>query len=143
ATSAATIDTGTLFGVERTSAAEGEVSVLDDFIKEAQQRGEMWVSIARLVVCVDFLAMHLPLRFGLMATGDPKSLILVGGLAFALLFALPALAGSRNGTVPAARLYLSVAIDAMLVFITIGTGVIWPHPGYIGLLREHEPAIVY
>ncbi|MEZ4451594.1 MAG: adenylate/guanylate cyclase domain-containing protein [Nannocystaceae bacterium] len=129
--------------MERTSAAEGEVSVLDDFIKEAQQRGEMWVSIARLVVCAAFLAMHLPLRLGLMFDGDPKSLILVGGLSFALVFSIIALNWSRNGTVTAPRLYTSVAIDAVLVFITIGTGVIWPHEGYIGLLREHEPAIVY
>lgn len=129
--------------MERTSATEGEVSVLEDFIKEAQQRGEMWVSIARLVVCVAFLAMHLPLRLGLMVAGDPKSLILIGGLSFATVFSIIALNWSRNGTVTAGRLYLSVAIDAVLVFITIGTGVLWPHDGYIGLLREHEPAIVY
>ncbi|MCA9663053.1 MAG: hypothetical protein KC486_32260, partial [Myxococcales bacterium] len=124
------------------SASGAGTRLLDEFIVGAQQRGERSVSIARIVVCAAFLAMHLPLRIGLMADGDPKSWILISGLALGLVLSLRTLARSRSA-LTSMGVYTSVAIDAFIVYLTIVTGVIWPHEGYIGLLREHEPAIIY
>ena len=117
--------------------------LIGDFLRGAQQRGEMWVSIARIILCLAFMAAHLPVRIHLLAAGDPKSWILIGGFTIGLLFSAIALAWSRAGAVTPRRVYLSVALDAALVYITVASGVIWPHEGYVGLLREHEPAIIY
>ncbi|MCA9636488.1 MAG: adenylate/guanylate cyclase domain-containing protein, partial [Myxococcales bacterium] len=117
--------------------------LIGDFLVRAQQTGEVSVSIARIVLCLAFLAMHLPFRLKLMIAGDPKSWILIGGFLIGLGFSFMSLRWGRLGSVSPRRVYLSVAVDAFLVYVTIASGVIWPHEGYIGLLREHEPAIVY
>ena len=128
--------------VAKQSARAGE-RMLEELLAGAQRRGEAGMSLARCVVCAVFLAMHVPMRAGLMAEGDPKSWILVGGLLVGLLLSFDGLRRSRSGNISIGGVYVSVAIDAFIVYLTIITGVIWPHEGYIGLLREHEPAIIY
>ncbi|MCB9567155.1 MAG: adenylate/guanylate cyclase domain-containing protein [Myxococcales bacterium] len=124
-------------------AKDSGSQLIGDFLVRAQQTGEVSVSIARIVLCLAFLAMHLPFRLELMIAGDPKSWILIGGFLIGLGFSFMSLRWGRLGSVSPRRVYLSVAVDAFLVYVTIASGVIWPHEGYIGLLREHEPAIVY
>jgi len=128
--------------VAKLSEQAGE-RMLEELLAGAQRRGEAGMSLARSVVCAVFLAMHLPLRVGLMAEGDPKSWILISGLVVGLLLSFDGLRRSRSGDIKAGGIYVSVGIDAFIVYLTIITGVIWPHEGYIGLLREHEPAIIY
>ncbi len=103
--------------VAKSSMEAGE-RMLEELLAGAQRRGEAGMSLARCVVCAVFLAMHVPMRAGLMAEGDPKSLILVGGLLVGLVLSFDGLRRSRSGKITAGGVYVSV-------------------------LREHEPAIIY
>ncbi|HEY0136480.1 MAG TPA: hypothetical protein VGB85_20500, partial [Nannocystis sp.] len=117
--------------------------VLEDFLRLAQQRGEASVATARMVACLVFLGMHLPARVHLLAVGDLKSWILIACLAVGIGFSILGLLWSRAGTVSQLRLDLSIAVDAMVVYVTLGAGVIWPHALYSGVVREPELAAVY
>ncbi len=117
--------------------------LLEGFLHTAQQRGEASVARARLVACLAFMAMHLPLRAHLLTVGDLKSWLIIGGLTIGVGFSLLGLRWSAAGTVTQRRLDLSVAIDALVVYVTLGAGVVWPHASYVGVVREPELAIVY
>jgi class 3 adenylate cyclase len=123
-------------------AADGPHTI-EAFLHSAQQRGERAVALARMVTCAAFLAMHLPFRLTLLAHGDAKSWLIVGGLLVGLGYSVLALRWSRAGTVTPARLHLSVVIDAAVVYTTLGAGVAWPHANYAGVIREHELVIVH
>ncbi len=127
------------------TVAQPEVSarVLEDFLRTAQQRGEASVATSRMVACLIFLAMHLPARVQLLATGDAKSWILISALSLGIGFSLVALRWARNGTVTPLRLELSVTVDAIVVYVTLAAGVAWPHAHYAGVVREPELAAVY
>jgi class 3 adenylate cyclase len=124
---------------------DGEHSerLLAGFLHTAQQRGEASVARARLVACLAFMAMHLPLRAQLLMVGDLKSWLMIGALSLGIGFSWLGLRWSAAGTVTRLRLDLSVAIDALVVFVTLGSGVWWPHASYVGVVREPELAIVY
>ena len=124
---------------------DGEHSerLLAGFLHTAQQRGEASVARARLVACLAFMAMHLPLRAQLLMVGDLKSWLIIGALSLGIGFSWLGLRWSATGTVTRLRLDLSVAIDALVVFVTLGSGVWWPHASYVGVVREPELAIVY
>jgi class 3 adenylate cyclase len=117
--------------------------LLAGFLHTAQQRGEASVARARLVACLAFMAMHLPLRAQLLTVGDLKSWLIISGLSLGIVFSLLGLRWSAAGTVSRLRLDLSVAIDALVVYVTLGSGVMWPHATYVGVVREPELAIVY
>jgi len=117
--------------------------VLEDFLRTAQQRGEASVATARMVACLVFLAVHLPARVSLLAVGDPKSWILIVFLLVGIGFSVLGLLWSRAGTVSQLRLDISVAVDAMVVYVTLGAAVAWPHAHYVGVVREPELAAVY
>lgn len=84
--------------------ATGGPHTIEDFLHVAQQRGEQAVARARIVACAAFLAMHLPLRIGLLAAFDLKSWLLVTSLVLGLGFSLVALRWSRGGAVTPWRL---------------------------------------
>lgn len=117
--------------------------LLAGFLHTAQQRGEASVARARLVACLAFMAMHLPLRWHLLLVGDLKSCLIIGGLTVGIWFSWLGLRWSAAGTVTRLRLDVSVAIDALVVYVTLGSGVWWPHATYVGVVREPELAIVY
>jgi class 3 adenylate cyclase len=125
------------------AAAAGGPHTIEEFLRQAQQRGEQAVARARIVACSAFLAMHVPARLGLLAALDLKSWLLVASLLLGLGFSLVALRWSRNGAVTPGRLHLSVVIDAVVVYVTLGAAVAWPHANYAGIIREHELVIVH
>ncbi|MBK8259841.1 MAG: adenylate/guanylate cyclase domain-containing protein [Nannocystis sp.] len=125
------------------AAGAPDSRLINDFLHAAEQRGEMSVSAARIILCLAFLAMHLPQRAALLVALDPKSWILISGYTIGLIFSLIALRWSRRGAVTTARIYTSVLLDAALVYLTLTAGVLWPHLAYAGILREHEAAIIY
>ena len=90
--------------------------LLAGFLHTAQQRGEASVARARLVACLAFMAMHLPLRWHLLLVGDLKSCLIIGGLTVGIWFSWLGLRWSAAGTVTRLRLDVSVAIDALVVF---------------------------
>jgi class 3 adenylate cyclase len=117
--------------------------VLEDFLRLAQQRGEASVATARMVACLAFLVMHLPARLHLLAAGEAKSWILIVSLVVGIGFSVLGLLWSRAGTVSQLRLDVSIAVDAMVVYVTLGAAVVWPHVQYAGVIREPELAAVY
>ena len=125
------------------AAAEDGPHTIEAFLHTAQQRGERAVTLARMVACAAFLAVHLPSRVGLLAVGDLKSWLIVTSLVIGLGFSVMALRWSRAGTVTPARLHLSVVVDALVVYVTLGSAVAWPHANYGGIIREHELVIVH
>jgi len=125
------------------AAAEDGPHTIEAFLHTAQQRGERAVTLARMVACAAFLAVHLPSRVGLLAVGDLKSWLIVTSLVVGLGFSVMALRWSRAGTVTPARLHLSVVVDALVVYVTLGSAVAWPHANYGGIIREHELVIVH
>jgi len=125
------------------TAAEDGPHTIEAFLHTAQQRGERAVTLARMVACTAFLAVHLPFRVGLLAAWDVKSWLIVTSLVVGLGFSVMALRWSRAGTMTPARLHLSVVVDALVVYVTLGAGVAWPHANYGGIIREHELVIVH
>lgn len=117
--------------------------LLEEFLRSAQQRGERSVAIARLVACLAFLAMHLPMRAELLLSFDLKSWLIVPSLLAGLAFSLVTLKWTADGAVTPARLQLSLLVDALVVYVSLGAAVAWPHPQYAGIVREHELVIVY
>jgi hypothetical protein len=87
-----------------------------------QQRGEASVALARLIACSVFLAMHLPARAQALLLGDLKSWLIITSLVIGLGFSLVGLRWARLGTVTALRLRLSMVIDAVVVYVTLGAG---------------------
>lgn len=132
-----------LYPCDVMGVAEDGPPTIEAFLHSAQQRGERAVALARMVTCAAFLAVHLPGRLTLLAHGDPKSWLIVGGLLVGLGYSVLALRWSRAGTVSPARLHLSVVVDAAVVYTTLGAGVAWPHVNYAGVIREHELVIVH
>ena len=106
--------------------------MLEDFLRLAQQRGEASVATALIVACLVFLAMHLLARVHLLAVGDLKSWILIVSLLVGIGFSALGMSWSRAGTVSQLRLDMSIAVDAMVVYVTLGAGVSWPHALYAG-----------
>ena len=133
----------TLAGIVSAAQPDGGTRVLEDFLRLAQQRGEASVATARMLACLVFLAMHLPARVHLLAVGDAKSWILIVSLLVGIGFSVLGLLWSRAGTVSQLRLDISVSIDAMVVYVTLGAAVMWPHVQYAGIIREPELAAVY
>ena len=72
--------------------------LLAGFLHTAQQRGEASVARARLVACLAFMAMHLPLRWHLLLVGDLKSCLIIGGLTVGIWFSWLGLRWSAAGT---------------------------------------------
>ena len=124
-------------------AAEGGPHTIEAFLHSAQQRGERSVALARIAACAAFLAVHLSTRLTLLAGGDPKSWLIVTSLLVGLGFSFVALGWTRAGTATPARLHLSVVVDALVVYATLGAAVAWPHANYAGIIREHELVIVH
>lgn len=116
--------------------------MIAEFLREAQQRAERSVALARLLACLVFLSIHLPARLGLLAALDPKSLLLISGMTLGLGYSLLSLRWSRLGAVTPARLYLSMLVDAVVIYAGLFAAVTWPHPHYAGVLREPELVMV-
>jgi class 3 adenylate cyclase len=87
--------------------------------------------------------MHLPTRAAALLEGDLKSWLLISSLLIGLGYSLVSLRWARLGTVTARRLYMSMVIDAVVVYVGLASSVMWPHLHFAGILREHELVIVY
>ena len=117
--------------------------VLEEFLRSAQQRGERSVAIARLVACLAFLAMHLPARAHLLLELDLKSWLLIPCFLLGIASSLLTLRWTAAGAVTPARMRLSILVDALIVHVSLGAAVAWPHAHYAGLIREPEHVIIY
>ena len=117
--------------------------VLEEFLRSAQQRGERSVALARLVACLAFLAMHLPARAHLLLEFDLKSWLLIPCFLLGIASSLLTLRWTAAGAVTPARMRLSILVDALIVHVSLGAAVAWPHAHYAGLIREPEHVIVY
>ena len=87
--------------------------------------------------------MHLPVRAQALLVGDIKSWLIITSLVIGLGFSLLSMRWARLGKVTALRLYLSMLVDALVVYVSLGASVVWPHAAFAGILREPEFVIVY
>jgi class 3 adenylate cyclase len=87
--------------------------------------------------------MHLPARAEALLVGDLKSWLIIISLLIGLGYSLLSLRWARLGTVSTWRLHLSMIVDGVVVYVSLGASVMWPHLHFAGILREHELVIVY
>lgn len=67
--------------------------------------------------------MHLPVRAQALLVGDIKSWLIITSLVIGLGFSLLSMRWARQGTVTALRLYLSMLVDALVVYVSLGADV--------------------
>ena len=115
------------------------VEVLEALLARAALRGERAVAVTRLVICVLFLGLWLLRQrysaglFGWSVLGSYLT-----GIAYSawVLWGLAADGQLKR------YLYISVAVDALIISVVVIPHALWPGSGYSGFLRQIDFAIL-
>jgi len=120
-------------------------SAVEEAVRErvlgAATRAEVWISRARIVVCVVFGT-----RSAFIWGGDGwdghlgRALLYFPSLVAVIVFSLGVLRRAARGPLPERTFVWSVAADAGLAFTGLATNPLWPWSGYPGLTNMPDLA---
>ncbi len=114
-------------------------AVVEEILARARGEHEAAVARVRLLLCgLVFLRILVLYGRDLLALAA-KPWVATAGLAAGAAFSWLTLRRLRRGG--PLRLRLSVVVDAVIVTWVLATAAVWPHAGYVGILREHDVAV--
>jgi class 3 adenylate cyclase len=111
---------------------------IERFLAGARVRGERWIAIARAVVCVLVPVRILALAHHDSLGGNARVWGLLGVCAAGGAYSMYTARSIRLGSFKHRWVWLSIAVDAALVFSGLFVEVMRPLPGYGGILRTPE-----
>lgn len=115
-----------------------------DALRAATLRAELALSIVRALFCaliaVRFISIHLS---GDMPDGWARGAVMLPPTILACAFSVALMYRLRTGSASNRLLTTSVVADAVVCTVAIGSNVLWPFPGYRGILLAPETATFF
>ncbi len=121
------------FGAQALAGRASEA--IETFLQRAAWRGERALAWVRVALMGLVLLQQLALEHQAILQAQPKPLVVLVAATLAALFSLPALRPPRASTPLTPRLVASVLLDVLVVATLFTPAIIWPDPGYLGILR--------
>lgn len=128
-----------MIGDKRQKLPPDLVDATQALLDSAALSGERVVSVARIVFC-GIMGVRSWL-VGFEAESSSRRLTTFA-IVLAIAFSAASLAAVRRRVRPAPLVHLSVTVDAVMAFGALATNVLWPWPGYLGIINMPDLAVL-